>query len=558
MELSELYRLGTLTESSDVSSTDKLAALMRCYNENYNRTEIIEYLTEHFLVPDRSELEDCYYNNTLQIHTHCNTPQYEDLPLNFIRTKANTYFVLNRIDETIQGPINIDTANRIESDSDVLYQPVLIDGYWNLLEYSEIFSINQYGNIYLVLQNTDLLYLYSFLQLQEISTYFNDNHPLYLYDSTESYFEELTDNASLAIPQSILCDQTDGKMDALTSRIMEIHQNRIQKPKTNKPVLSICIPTYNRGKLAVGKLKELQALTYDTEIEFIISNNGSTIEEDQYDFIEAQTTFDHRIQYNRFETNQQFLGNFWKVIQMSSADHALLISDEDHVIPSSLPHYIGLLMKYPNIGIIRSGGIFNSQPDNIDSSYQTAGTDALQYFFLGNNYLSGIIYKSSSVPQSLPDEYNHIFAGNEAFRHYPHEFLDMFLCDQYDFISDKLPLFLCGEAQIYEEYKENNGQLTYQTRSSRLMQLVGFTELINHMVHIDDLTRLNLYVSACKKTLFLLKLNMATDDSWDQILPEFRSSCMNAYMILKMEHKDLIAISEIESLIEEFIQHPDM
>lgn len=81
-------------------------------------------------------------------------------------------------------------------------------------------------------------------------------------------------------------------------------------------VLSICIPTYNRGHRALALVSELRGLldTYDN-IEIIVSNNGSNKHIEGYEAIEKMCI--DRLRYHKFDENQYFWGNVNQVLKMA-------------------------------------------------------------------------------------------------------------------------------------------------------------------------------------------------------------------------------------------------
>ena len=104
--------------------------------------------------------------------------------------------------------------------------------------------------------------------------------------------------------------------------------------KKMKPLLTIAIPTYNRGiHLDKGLQRILpQIFKYKNEIEFIISDNASTDNtqkvikkyKDEYSEIDIIT--------NLQSYNTGYFGNFKKCRELSSGKYFWILSDHEHVL----------------------------------------------------------------------------------------------------------------------------------------------------------------------------------------------------------------------------------
>ncbi|SEW23191.1 glycosyltransferase [[Clostridium] fimetarium] len=543
------YQQGLNSLSSDTASS--IFILMECYNNNFNQEEILNLLDLKFWSSQAETFQNNYVNNINHFQISIEMPPYDQLPFLFIPLDENTCFYYDKINNLINGPLDFSLSPSSEDDFKVLYEPTLIYHEWNISLMKDVFDCNRYGSIYVIPGDTySLLAFASILSLPVIRKYYNKTHAFILYSSFTDFLSSLSYNVNAPIPQSILCDSPDVDIDMIKQSILEIHNQRIACKHAYKPILSICIPTYNRGHLALEKVQQLTTSTYDTEIEFVISNNGSTIETEDYLNIERIASKDIRISYNHFDFNHEFIGNYWKVLLMSNANHALLMSDEDYTVLSSLPHYLGLLIKHPEIGVIRSGDTRWYTPNSLQNAYIKAGKNAVLHFFLRNNYMSGILYNCSVINEDLSLYFNQNYNNNEAFKHYPHEFLDMYLCNHYDFISDITPLFICGDSCLYSDSTTLSGQYEYQTKESRLLQLKGFIELINTLENLDDLTRFHLYVIACHKTFMLLKINLLKENDWNEVIIECKKCCIDYFSLITFDNQ-VISRSNIISLINE-------
>ncbi len=118
-----------------------------------------------------------------------------------------------------------------------------------------------------------------------------------------------------------------------------------------KPLLSICIPTYNRDKILKLALEKLlpQINKYKDLIEIIISDNASTdntqliIEEFTKKFCDLNfVLFKHK-------ENTGYFGNFKKCRELSKGKYFWLLSDDDHLNNSVLDLVMEILLHNDDI-----------------------------------------------------------------------------------------------------------------------------------------------------------------------------------------------------------------
>jgi abequosyltransferase len=100
----------------------------------------------------------------------------------------------------------------------------------------------------------------------------------------------------------------------------------------NKPILSICIPTYNREKYVVDAINSILKQVDDNnfnEIEICISDNCST--DNTENAIKFIKPFNLPIQivYNKNARNLGADNNFLKVVEMASGEYCCFLSSDD-------------------------------------------------------------------------------------------------------------------------------------------------------------------------------------------------------------------------------------
>lgn len=293
----------------------------------------------------------------------------------------------------------------------------------------------------------------------------------------------------------------------------------------NDMLLSICIPSYNRGQRALSLVKQLLAMDYGDAIEVIISNNGSVKNVEGYEQIEKIQ--DKRLHYHKFAENQQYWGNFNQVVKMSQGDFCLLISDEDEIIEEGLEHYLKLLKEHPPYSVIRSAT--SQQYKVVGGFHAKAGMQAIQIFYMQGNYISGIIYNRHVVTNELIDCYAEKFEGNSGYFYYPHLFVDAYALLKGDLYLDSVLLIRQGEPEQDQETDDISAKqkiVKYATHGSRLEQMQGFIEQIG-LLEVSDEIKLQMFIILCNQTIRLINglknVYLAEGIDWEKVLEDAKT-----------------------------------
>lgn len=118
-----------------------------------------------------------------------------------------------------------------------------------------------------------------------------------------------------------------------------------------RPVLSICIPTYNRARylaILLGMLQvELPKLPFSYEV--IVSDNAST---DNTTEIVEQFSAAFPIRYVRSGVNIGAVGNYHYSRGLASGEFSLYLADDDMLEVSGVVHAIRQMQANPDIGVL--------------------------------------------------------------------------------------------------------------------------------------------------------------------------------------------------------------
>jgi hypothetical protein len=108
------------------------------------------------------------------------------------------------------------------------------------------------------------------------------------------------------------------------------------------PLLSICIPTYNRSKLLLDLLRELDRPGFlDFPFEVIVIDNAST--DTGYGDIACYSAWQFDYRYFRRPTNVGLLLNHVGVFRKALGEFCLCLSDDDRLIPGGVAKAIAEL-----------------------------------------------------------------------------------------------------------------------------------------------------------------------------------------------------------------------
>lgn len=263
-------------------------------------------------------------------------------------------------------------------------------------------------------------------------------------------------------------------------------------------LLSICVPTYNRGHRVINIVNQFKEISkkYPDDVELIISNNCSTKYTDEYKAISEMKI--NNFTYSKNDANLEFLGNMNKLVKLSKGDFCLFISDEDTFVIDALDFYIDFMRNNPNIGLIRS--MSNVHYSGNIEEYLQPGKELISSFFLKNNYISGIIYNRKILTNEVVDILYNRYKDGEGYKYYPHMFFDtMLLLTSPFYRSDKL---LIIEEKGEGDLAKRDGLFSYAVYESRIAQMKNYCEFVQDLSCPNGI-QLQMIMEIINKTVFL-------------------------------------------------------
>ncbi|MHA1747937.1 MAG: glycosyltransferase family 2 protein [Promethearchaeota archaeon] len=183
-----------------------------------------------------------------------------------------------------------------------------------------------------------------------------------------------------------------------------------------KPLLSFCIPTFNRGKRIFETVLNLCKLPFK-EIEIVVCDDASTDNTKEL----ITSIKDQRVTYYKNEKNLGFDGNFVKCIERARGDFIFSLSDEDTVNDDSIKWVLDLLRKDQHYSQIL-GAIIDGRharesyyflPE--DREYKS-GPESLLKLLYNHQYLSGIILKKETLNPTIAEKFVGCFYIHQIFQ----------------------------------------------------------------------------------------------------------------------------------------------
>lgn len=333
-------------------------------------------------------------------------------------------------------------------------------------------------------------------------------------------------------------------------------------------LLSICVPTYNRGHLALKHVQEILSIK-SQDIELVVSNNGSLVKKECYDQIKSIQ--DPRLNYFEFEWNQGFLINLCQVIKLSKGDFCMLLSDEDGVIAEKLPIYLDIIRHaqmftgnlsgniWDTIGVI-FGSTSNFEYPEVSLA---AGEESIKGAYMWGNYISGLFFNRQVITNRLLDDMVERYKKNTAWLYYPHMFFLTSGIIKNRVVMCKTPIISQEEpdsvevgakkakVKTYIEGKEFLVPLNYIAWEIRLDQMKGFCQHIKDLDVSNDL-KFWMFCAVCNKTLFLHQvarsLYLQNNIPWEKAL-----LALVRGMFDYLDEVDIPVVSRRRKLVEHHI-----
>ena len=336
--MSELQRLylsigDELFERGELE--DALSYYLKSYDEG-DSPKALARIQERYLLPQETNFEKYYAKNCRITNSSFD---YGKCQIDAIPVADRRYVLFDREQERFCGCFNLDSYM---DKGERTFQSVLIADCWDAREILPVLHRHIWNNAYIVLNESSrkfmsFLYLFGFVSLLPES--------IHVFMNTEEMCSYFAENPDEYLPHVIYASD----QEKYRNIVEDIHQKRIRSNvHSNQVFLSICIPSYNRGKLALEAVYCALQTKYDAEVEVVVSNNGSYIGKEEYEAI--RTMNDSRVQYYQLEKNEGPAANICNCLEKAAGHFAILFSDEDRIILDQLDELLDHLYRCPRLG----------------------------------------------------------------------------------------------------------------------------------------------------------------------------------------------------------------
>jgi len=169
-----------------------------------------------------------------------------------------------------------------------------------------------------------------------------------------------------------------------------------------KPILSICIPTWNRAKFLEQSLirftEQIDGVD-SSELELYVSDNCS--DDSTPEVVNKYIAKGLPITYNRNESNLGAAGNFVKCMQWASGKYILLLGDDDILKQGALKYILDIL-RGKDYGLIHLKQCIKNEGEPVVYTDLEEYFKKISYWF---TFMSGCIFRKDIVEYIDAEKY---------------------------------------------------------------------------------------------------------------------------------------------------------
>lgn len=465
---------------------EAMNCFVKLYDMGMYRDEVISIIYDCFVNLNLDEFK----NNYLSIDELLFPIPYEQLTLDFIPVSEQKFYIYDREKAAFAGSIDLEEMLSVEKKDVEEVDSLFISDVWDIRDVWNLMFQKNWSTVYWLVEK-DIARFYSFFKIKEVAEEFKSVVIFRSKEIMKIFFEE---NSDIYLPKIYASENNERYNNFFT----EIHKDRIHntEAKRDNILLSICIPSFQRGEYAWKSVSEILKCQYDSEIEIVVSNNGSDNSE-YYDRIKELK--DSRITYFEFEENQGFASNANKVLELANGMFAMLASDEDILILENLPDFLKYLINNMNVGVISVSGNHGNMIQRDEAEYEQGLSSIVKG--VNCNYITGICYNSQAMKKLNILEIVKKNRGNYFLELYVHCVIAALMGIYMNTKECSIVLWNCGNETQEEQEKLHE----YMTLESRIEQFVSCMNFLKQFVE-DKQILLYLLKERSRKTFFLLFL----------------------------------------------------
>lgn len=496
---------------------EALEGFILAYTKGYEREWILENIYNCYVAGNEQQFRNVYERFRYKVDI-----PYEQCALDFIPYREGEYYIFDKELQEFRGIFSMYELQETTIDQTMLkveFSPVGLqfDGNWNMKKH--ILTDGLERNIYAICNNVRRSV--SFYKIPELADYMENVRVFSNWAEFQSYFH---DNTSVYFPKIFYGTEKEIFLHILNQE----HTYRLTPEGRNSDniLLTIGIPTHDRGVQLLQRLDNLKKMFFDAEIEIAISKNGKHFYQDEYKNAEKMQAEDARITYVGCEEELTLSQNWRRVVEIAKGKFVLMVSDEDDVILDALEHYLKFLNNHSGLGYVRAKTVvqYSSLKEN---GYFERGEDAFLNGFLRQNYLSGCIFNRKYFLEAHIETTEQKFCNNFFYTLYPHAWWQAIMSFYGDYAVDIIPLIHEGDACIFDEIKQYEemrkegkvieelcgqgvdgyeGLTRVSEYQSRLDQFQSGMQLVKDFEMLNEELKGKALIVFVRKTLFLMDM----------------------------------------------------
>lgn len=162
-----------------------------------------------------------------------------------------------------------------------------------------------------------------------------------------------------------------------------------------KPLLSICIPTYNRAKDLSRLLADIVGICKDQGIDVLVSDNGSTD-----DTLMVLERYRHHTNFRclRNGTNLGYDLNILNLFKNASSQYVWLMGDDDLIDVNYLTEIIAIIRKHPDFGMM----FIDYDIQDVNSNIFSPVTRPVSYTLVNQqNYCDQVLHRATLLSANI-------------------------------------------------------------------------------------------------------------------------------------------------------------
>lgn len=464
-------------------------------------------LYEQYIKPNEESFRENYLKSCL-----FDKIKYENCMLDFVPISHDEYLVIDKEVGQFRGTYTVGCLQSEPAENTV--SSILIADEWDIRKVMPVIFSKNWNSIYFVLNQSAAKFA-SFFKLRDFLNQLPSTVRFFM-DTEEMRQYFLTDHNAY-LPRKIVGTQSEKYGEIFK----EIHDIRIKSGvPSNNVFLSICIPSYNRGKLALQAVEAVLASQYDAEIEVVVCDNGSIADIEGYQEIEKNK--DSRIRYYRFPENGGYRYNIMNCLHKAKGKFALFTSDEDIIISENLEIALEWLSNHlSDTGTCIFSSIMDDahQWTTLKEETFEPGVDAVIRAY-HTNYITGTCLNLDRIKELDLFQREETLLENYYNIIYTHCTLSVFLGLRFKIVNSDIVLWRYGEvcAQSHD-WGETGKIVNFSLPENRSLLMFDAIKLIKSEVSERELLEI---VENRLNTHYVMLSNLYT-------LPKVSSSFLKMY-----------------------------